>query len=99
MVLRLRISDYLFQPGSPRQGPANANVADPTETRAQSGPNSGPNQSAPLTDLHPATFQDDLYSFQSGDMANWGFEMQPSSGFDFDLTQDLSSLLNTTWMP
>jgi hypothetical protein len=47
---------------------------------------------------HASGFDGEFFALQSGETTPWGFQMPSSAGLDFDFTQDLSTLLNTTWM-
>ena len=94
MILRLNIVDSL----SPTIDGGESALPMHFTTSACSFPENSPStglaldQSGPVANLEPGPFM----FFNPDDAASWQFQDVYSSGFDFDLTEDLSALLNTT---
>ncbi|OCT53638.1 hypothetical protein CLCR_09729 [Cladophialophora carrionii] len=86
MASRLNLSEYLF-PGTSKE-----QMAIPAQTPTV------PPAFADASVAHLNEFDSDFFAFPSTETTPWGFQMPSSSGLDFDLTQDFSTLLNTTWM-
>jgi hypothetical protein len=95
VAVRLNISENL----SPATGrgetvfPVQAASISPSFAQVSASAGQAMDQSAPLIDLEPSQLN---ISFTPDDATAWAFPGGYSSGFDFDLTEDLTTLLNTT---